>query len=110
MTITFSAHSDDYNIELTNLDCTSYFEQASDPVLQRLADVGWRNSYSADDVAVFYRDTTCKRLFDYLDFVNEYPNRDLGFDVVVNEVEALSWIKERRPPLYRTITKQQNVT
>lgn len=92
-------HTDDHRYEI-KFDATEYFEQVPDEPLIRLAIAGWGGDYPADWVAQFYDgyDREITKMFRYL----QTPDSP-GFEVHVNEEDALKWIKKNRPDLFRKI-------
>lgn len=104
MTVHFSAQSDDWRVDLNNLDCTSWFEQASDQEIIDLANCDWQGDYAADAVARFYEDSLCKPLFDYLDLRPTQATGDsVGFEVQVDRDQAMAWLKQHRRSLFDEI-------
>lgn len=91
-TIPAECHSDDRVVEI-NFDALEWFEQATDKQIHSLVDCGFGGDYPADEVSIFFGQTTTERLSTYLTFVR------CGFECYVDEDAAISWIRANRPHL-----------
>lgn len=87
-------HTDDFLIEC-EFDATPWFEAASDRAIVDLAACGYQNDYAADDVVLSYpndlKPSRMLDLFHYIEIVG-----DIGYEVSVDDDEALSWIYANR--------------
>ena len=83
-------------------DAAKWFEQASDEEILDLYKIGWSGDYEADEVAHFVEDEDkeVKEFFSYCD------RKDTGFEVSVNEYEALRWLHANRPKVEKEILKR----
>ena len=92
-------HSDDF-IFKEEFDATKWFEQASEKEILDLAKCDWGGDYPADNVARESVDW-----FDGIANVLDYCTRktDMGFECHVDGDEALTWLRNNRPLIYRKI-------
>lgn len=94
-------HSDDF-VQTASFDATRFFEQAAQQEIEDLARCGWRGDYPADHVAEFSCDLSgnedLRRVFDYLGTRPRMISGDtVGFECIVDEDQALCWLKDNRP-------------
>lgn len=103
------AHSDDYAVEVA-FDAEPWFAAASDEEIRDLATEGpgWGASYAADEVAreLASSNRDLEMLFWYLDHLSG-TQRACGFEVYINEQDALLWLRENRPHLYAEFTEDK---
>ena len=99
-TITAECHSDDYLYQV-EFDAKPWFEKATPEEIANLIECNWRGDYPADDVALYMKQFVPKLqvLLEYVTAVGMY--RDMGFEVSVNEDEALIWLKKNRPEIVK---------
>lgn len=100
MHVSAEIHSDDH-VFTANFCATEFFEHASEPELLALAECGWRGDYAADAVALFMEDKDTEVAF-VLASVRERQDAGFdgdysGFEVSVDEEEAMAWLKAKRP-------------
>ena len=96
--ITAETHSDDRAVEV-NFDATPYFQKAPDEDLARLIECGFAGDQAADQVAIGLADSNPEigAMFAYLEARNKASRKSIGFEVSVNEDEALTWLRQHRP-------------
>lgn len=92
-------HSDDHVIEV-DFDAARYFKEADDDTLRSLIACAFRGDYPSDYVAQSEaeRNEEVAKVFDYLALV-AYKSDAPGFECVINEDDAMTWIQEHRPHL-----------
>lgn len=99
--------TDDHQYEI-EFDATKYFEDAPDEAILNLAQVGWGGDYPADWVAE-YLESDNSRIKEMLDYVRHPSVRNRpnapGYEVHVNEEDALEWLKANRSRLANQIEK-----
>lgn len=97
-------HSDDRAVEV-DFDATPYFQQASDEDLASLIECGFEGDEPADQVAIHLADTNDQiaAMFTYLEARNRASRKSTGFEVSVDEDEALDWLKQNRPSVFNHI-------
>lgn len=98
-------HTDDQRFAI-EFDATKYFEQAPDDAIFDLARADWGGDYPADWVAEYfeYKNPDIKNMFRYLRDLDVRARRDPpGFEVYVNEEDAIEWLKGHRPLIARAI-------
>lgn len=102
MGISAECHSDDRIYEVS-FDATPWFEQATDEEIIELAYCGWGGDYAADIVATDLPgdNKELAALFSYLAVIASIPHKrdEKGFEVHVNETEAMVWLDVHRPHL-----------
>jgi len=100
------AHSDDFVVKV-QFDGRAWLAQAELSEILSLADIGFRGDYAADDVyhhAVGVNDPDVQPLVNYLLKDPVMPNGDTcGFEVVVDEDQALEWLALARPDVHARI-------
>jgi hypothetical protein len=98
--VSAEVHSDDYAFT-AKFDAAPWFAQASDAEILALRDVEWRGDYEADVVAQHFesRNTEIADVFKYC-LSTQGTRRALGFEVSVDEGEAMSWLKLHRHSLW----------
>lgn len=106
-------YSDDRVITV-NFDATRWFKKATDAELFALANCSWKGDYPADDVAVYVStyDEELMDVFKYIEIVNDHRASSaemIGFECVVNEEDALEWIRANKPYLRLMIKNMQHV-
>ena len=86
-------HTDDYVMQC-EFDATPWFEQASTKDIDALIECEWRGDYPADAVAMNHPDMpdNLKDLFKYLELIAARGRKSIGFEVIVDESQALEWI------------------
>lgn len=102
MKIRTECHSDD-DVMKVEFDAERYFKQASNEEIIELYKCGWRGDYPADVVAEFESEFNeeLKKLFDYVS--ENHLMTGIGFECVVFEDDAIAWIRENKPSLYKEI-------
>jgi hypothetical protein len=92
-------HSDDFCMQ-TQFDSLPWFEQASDEEILELIACNWRGDYPADNVAHFIssENTRVRNVLTYVETAYEVTGK-IGFEVSVNDDDALVWLKQHRPHL-----------
>ncbi len=81
----------------TEFDATPFFELASQQQLDDLKECNYRGNYAADAVAEFCReiDPKVEAVFKWHE---ENPQRDVGFEVEVNQEDAEAWLAANPGP------------
>jgi hypothetical protein len=94
-------HSDDYFAQV-EFDAELWFLQATDQEIQALMECDWRGDYPADAVAMFMQShhSKLKDLFDYVVEAKKFRD-SMGFEVSVEEKDALKWLRKYRPHLVK---------
>lgn len=94
-------HSDTHHIQI-DFDAVEYFSQCDFQDVVDLANCQWGGDYPADRVAEWFKETTTKTLFTYLDCIAESPAcEDMrGFECEVDDEAATKWLRENRPDVY----------
>jgi len=91
-------HSDDYRKEVT-IDGAQWLASASPDEIDGLAAEGWGYSQAADSVAIDSTDNPkVAEVLDYCQLAG------VGFEVDVNQDEALDWLKANRPTVWEEIS------
>lgn len=92
-------HSDDWKFQAV-FDASLWFSQALDKEILDLAKCGWRGDQPADAVAQFMSDydRDVADLFKYVEAVD-----GMGFECVVDAVEAIRWLEKNKPELHKKI-------
>ena len=87
-------HSDDFMMT-ANFDATKYFEIADDEAILELSLIDFRGDYVADEVAYYLSDfnTDISKVIEYCKLVHT------GFEVLVDEEDAMNWLKENNPEI-----------
>lgn len=108
-----NVHTDDYRCDV-DFDATPWFVQATDKQILGLAGIEWRGDYEADAVAEYIRDQRLdpdvSELFGYHEAANDaLSNFDdpIGFEVRVDEADALKYLKAFRYPLFVRLMLQE---
>jgi len=98
--IAAECHSDDYIYEV-KFDAEEWFKQASADEIGDLILCDWRGDYPADEVALHMQqhDPRISELLTYVQKVGEF--KDMGFEVSVNEDDAIKWLKKHRPEIVK---------
>jgi hypothetical protein len=82
-------------------DARDWFLRASKDQIVELAAINWTGDRAADKVADFPRllDPTVDRVVAYRRLVNHDKNGNdmVGFEVFVETIAALEWLKQERP-------------
>ena len=102
--ITAETHSDDRAVEV-NFDATPYFQKAPDEDLARLIECGFSGDQPADQVAIELAESNPEigAMFTYLEARNGASRKSIGFEVSVDEEDALAWLRENRRGAFRTL-------
>lgn len=90
--------SEDYKYS-ADFDAAEWFEQADDDHIVALADSHFRGEYPAGIVAVYFRHMDVG-VDQVLDFCAE---RDLSFEVEINQAAALEWLEHNKPELCESL-------
>jgi hypothetical protein len=99
-------HSDDH-VAKANFDAAEWFRQASDREIIDLSNAGWSGDYPADAVAEWMRERSqdVDRVFAYIEGArSDIPKNLSGFEVSVDEGDAILWLKSNRPELYMSLS------
>jgi hypothetical protein len=93
------AYSDDH-IATVAFVANDWFVQARTDELLKLAFVGFRHDYAADEVALYFgeRNQDVKALFDYVHTLNR--SRDMGFECEVAPEDAWKYLRAFRYPVF----------
>ena len=93
--VTATLTDDEKRLDNITFDASLWFEQASDKEILDLSSKGWRSSYEADQVGEFFGsgETANPRIVEFFD------RKVAGFEVYVNDDEAVAWVKVSRPSL-----------
>lgn len=97
-------HTDDHAIKV-EFDATPYFRQAPEEDLARLIECGFAGDQPADWVAQGLAENNPEvgAMFTYLEARNRASRKSIGFEVSVDEEQALAWLREHRPGAFRTL-------
>jgi hypothetical protein len=85
---------------VVRFDASDWFEHASEEDVRALAGVGWMRDYEADVVAKHFdrpQNPTMREAFRHI------RGGRVGFEVEVNDRDALEWLKKFRPEWYENI-------
>lgn len=102
------AWSDDQRI-IVDFNAAPWFYMAKPNEVVKLAESGWSRSEPADQVAL-----GMKKFNDKIDFLFKYIERvdrhvvhgdTVGFEVEVNEEQAMAWMKEHHPHMLKVVKK-----
>ncbi len=91
--------SDD-NEYVVHFDATDWFENADEDAVRALAGIGWMRDYEADAVAEHFdrrANPTMREAFRHI------RGTRCGFEVTVNDKDALEWLKNFRPEWYENV-------
>ena len=91
-------YPDDHALEI-DFDATPYLQNASIEDLQKLIACGFGGDYPADQVAITLSDTNeqIAAMFTYLEARNKASRKSIGFEVHVDEDQAIAWLAQHRP-------------
>jgi hypothetical protein len=89
-----------------DFDATAWFDQATDDKVKALFDIGCANDFEADAVARFVAKTDVE-VRQFLDGCKPGKGRDdpIPFDVVINRLDAATWVRNNRPELAEQLRK-----
>ncbi len=96
--ISAEIHSDDFVFKV-KFDAVPWFEQATYEEVAALIKCDWRGDYAADAVAKFFEDTN-PEIETLLHYCRE---NDFGFEVSIDEKEALKWLSIYRPHFHQML-------
>lgn len=101
-------HTDDRAVEV-DFDATPYFQSNSDEVLAELFECGFAGDEPADQVAIELAESNPEigAMFRYLEARNRASRKSIGFEVNVNEEDALAWLRQNRPNVFKHLDPQQ---
>ena len=109
--INAQAHSDDFKIEVA-IDARPYLVTADVEHLKLLGQDGWRGDYTADEIFHRAESAGCpgaRRLQDYISLDPRMLNGDtVGFEVSIDEDEAMSWLAANRPEIHASLTAAED--
>ena len=102
-----NVHTDDFVLQVP-FDARDWFLQASKDQIVALAAINWTGNRAADEVAEFARllNPAVDRVFAYLRLTNHDKNGNdmVGFEVFVEAIAALEWLKQERPDVAALLT------
>lgn len=109
-TVTAEIHSDDHRAQ-TDFDAARWMLKASDDEILALASIKWSGDQEADVVAEESRawNTDVNAVFTYLESLSDIQSDfddAVGFEVSVDEDEALRFLRAFRYPLYVKLALQ----
>ena len=84
-----------------SFDATPFLRDADIEDIKELAECGWRGDYAADEVAWFVRELPGYEDVDAL--MTRMQKRGWGFEVVINEEQAMAWLAMHRPLAHHAI-------
>jgi len=86
-------HTDDHAIKV-DFDATPYLEKATEEDVAKLIECGFGGDYPADWVAQNLAETQPEiaAMFTYLDARNRASRKSIGYEVQVDEEQALAWL------------------
>lgn len=96
--ISAEIHSDDFVFKV-KFDAIPWFKQATYEEITALIKCDWRGDYAADAVATFFEDTD-REIETLLHYCKK---NNFGFEVSINEEEALNWLKTYRPHIHQML-------
>lgn len=104
--ISARTHTDDHAIEV-EFDATPYFAKAPEENLARLIECGFGGDYPADWVAQNLAETQPEiaAMFTYLDARNRASRKSIGYEVQVDEEQALGWLRQNRRSVLHTLNQ-----
>jgi len=96
-----SVHSDDRLYE-AHFNAGVWLSRASDEAIRALHEIGFRGDYAADAVAEYFERTNpdIAAVFEYCRRSQSRGREGVGFECVVDEAEAMGWLKAHRPRLH----------
>lgn len=92
-----SSDDNQYNV---NFDATEWFNQASHQEIHNLAKCEWMRDYPADAVAQYFdrpQNPAVRKAFKHI------RGERCGFEVAVNDRDALAWLERNRPNIFGTM-------
>ncbi len=100
MIIRSEIHTDDF-VHAYRFNAALWFEEAEDDEIVALASIEWGGDYESDEVGRFFdgKISDITRLFEYLGSKTKVGRAPFGFEVNINEADALRWVSENRPHL-----------
>ncbi len=90
---------DDHFRTSSRFDATEWFEQARDEDILELAKIDWRGDKKADEVAEFFEQRDLGEPETIDEVFKATGVLDVGFEVSIEEEDALKWIQANRPHL-----------
>lgn len=101
-------HTDDYVFEV-DFDATPWFERASDQDILELAGCDWGGDYPADGVAeeLSHEHAELREAFNYVGRIAG-TRRACGFEVHVDEDQAMRWLERHRVHLYAQLADEED--
>jgi hypothetical protein len=107
--ISVDAHSDDYRIEAA-IDGRPYLMKASVEQIKALAETGWGGSYEADEIYIAAKEAGCEEALKLEQYLASKPvmvnNDPVGYEVQLDEYEAMAWLEVNRPEIYRELSEE----
>ena len=96
--ISAEIHSDDGKAG-AHFDALPWFEAATETSVKELADCGWCCDYPANRVALDHPDPRREiaTVFDYIETINDSGHSKIGYEVSVDPLAAIKWLKQNRP-------------
>jgi hypothetical protein len=90
---------------VVKFDATPWFEQATADQIEQLAAEEFFAGDTSDEVAEFCadRDATLQGFFGYVRFRQEHGSGAGGYSCRVSEADAMEWLAENRPALFRSL-------
>lgn len=97
---------DDHFRTSSRFDATPWFEQASDDDILELAKIDWGGDQKADEVAEFFEQHNVGEPETVDEVFKATGVLDVGFEVSVEEADALKWVQANRPHLMEKINAE----
>lgn len=96
---------DDNHTHTVPFEAEGWFQSASDDDIRGLAKAGWTGCSLSDDIANTSDSEAVRKFFDDLNIAHSFFPHGLGYEVVVDEADALDFLAMERPDLFAELTK-----
>lgn len=98
---------DDNHTHSVQFDAEAWFQAASDDDIRELAKAGWTGCHLSDGIANSNDSDAVRKFFEELNIAHSFFPQGLGYEVNVDEDDALDYLATERPELFAELTAER---
>lgn len=105
--------SDDNNSHTITLDISAYLAQTDDATIAEMSDAYWTACGATDRIAdweALENASDLNGMWEYMSAINKTQRDGIGYNVVVDEKQAMAWVRFHRPALFLSLLDADDET